>query len=48
MEIELFIHNLAFIGGAGLGLILAIIVFIRGKTKVPNILFALHSEDEIS
>ncbi len=41
MEIELFIHNLAFIGGAGLGLILAIIVFIRGKTKVPNILFAI-------
>lgn len=43
MEIELFIHNLGFIAGAVLGLILSIIVYVRGKTKMPNILFALTS-----
>ncbi|MCF7865131.1 MAG: hypothetical protein K9M11_01310 [Candidatus Pacebacteria bacterium] len=43
MEIELFVHNLAFIAGALLGLILAIIVFVRGKTKLPNILFGITS-----
>lgn len=41
MEIQLFIHNLAFIAGATLGLILAVIVFVRGKAKMANILFGL-------
>ncbi|MDQ5912354.1 MAG: Histidine kinase protein [Patescibacteria group bacterium] len=43
MEIELFIHNLGFIAGAVLGCILSVIVFVRGITKLPNILFALTS-----
>lgn len=43
MSIELFIHNLSFIAGGVLGLILAIIVYVRGRTKAPNILFAATS-----
>lgn len=41
MEIELFIHNLGFIAGAVLGCVLSIIIFVRGMTKTPNILFVL-------
>lgn len=43
MEIELFIHNFSFIGAIVLSLILAIITFVRGKNKLPNILFGLTS-----
>lgn len=43
MAIQLFIHNLGFIAGALLGLILAVIVFVRGKTRIPNIFFGLTS-----
>ena len=43
MEIELFIHNLGFIAGEVIWMYFVCIVYVRGKTKDSNILFALTS-----
>lgn len=43
MQIELFIHNLGFGASAILGLVLGILIFVRGRKKTPNILFGLTS-----
>ena len=43
MEIQLFIHNLGYVAVAFLSVILAVLIFIRGHKKLPNILFGLTS-----
>ena len=43
MEIQLFIHNLGYIAVAFLSVILAVLIYIRGRRKLPNILFSLTS-----
>ncbi|MBP6974429.1 MAG: HAMP domain-containing histidine kinase [Candidatus Pacebacteria bacterium] len=43
MELDVFVHNIAFITGAVLSFVLAIAIFVRGVSKVPNALFALTS-----
>ncbi len=41
--IQLFIHNLGYLASACLSLVLAVLIFFRGKTRLQNILFTLTS-----
>lgn len=43
MGLAIFVHNLGYLASAFLSLVLAVVIFVRGQSKLPNILFALTS-----